>query len=233
MRWIRKQNEPRQLTEWRLKYKKDPNLGYELLRKNKEAIAAVHFSLLEEQGYLCAYTGTGIDENSSHIEHIKPQTHCQPIETVTYTNIVACCPGANKPDPPYGAKKKDHWPSPAEAHLFVSPLEPSCESKFRYAKNGEIKYQAGDLAAQITIKKLGLNHKLLIATRKATIQGVLGKTNNLSLKDAKQRLKQLQNQNSGKLEPFCFVIIQALEKYIKSIEFRRAQKQIQSKKTKK
>jgi uncharacterized protein (TIGR02646 family) len=163
MRWIRKKNEPQKLQEWRLKYKNDPNFGYSLLRQEKDAIDSVHSSLLMEQGYLCAYTGLGIDQDSSHIEHVTPQAHCEAMETVAYTNIVACCPGPNQVDPPYGAKKKDHWPSPEEAHLFVSPLNPACDSKFIYTNTGKIKptfiytnidnvrRQDIDIAAQTTI----------------------------------------------------------------------------------
>jgi uncharacterized protein (TIGR02646 family) len=224
MRWIRKNNEPRQLTEWRSKYSNDINFGYDLLRKNKEVTEAVHIALLNEQGWICAYTGVRIEQDSSHLEHVKPQKHCIPIETVTYSNIVACCPGANKPDPPYGAKKKDDWPAPDEAHLFVSPLDPLCEQKFTYNNRGEMKHQPEDTAAETTIVKLGLNHNILIESRKATIQGTLGKTNNLSLKNAKQRLKQLENQTSMKLEPFSFVLIQALQKHVKRLEHIRTQK---------
>ncbi len=225
MRWIRKKNEPQQLQEWRLKYRNDPNFGYDLLRKDRDAIDAVHSSLLIEQGYICAYTGIGITENSSHIEHLNPQKHCEPMEEVTYKNIVACCPGPNKPDPPYGAKKKDDWPCPKEAHLFISPLDQSCERKFIYSNTGEVKFQDGDEAAKKTIEKLGLNHKDLVKERKGLIQGIIGKTNSLPIKDARKRLKQLTEAKNERLEPFCFVLIPVLEKHIKRIEFIRTQKQ--------
>jgi uncharacterized protein (TIGR02646 family) len=224
MRWIRKNNEPRQLTEWRSKYSNDINFGYDLLRKDKEVTTAVHMALLAEQGWICAYTGLRIEQDSSHMEHVKPQTHCEAIETVTYTNIVACFPAPNTPDPPYGAKKKDYWPAPSEKHLFVSPLNQTCNHRFTYTLKGKIKAEDTDLAANTTIKKLGLNHKLLDDYRRATIQGVIGKDNNLPLKEAKQRLKQLQSQDSGRLEPFYFVLIQVLEKHIKRIELIRIQK---------
>jgi HsdM N-terminal domain/N-6 DNA Methylase len=99
-----------------------------------------------------------------------------------------------------------------------------CEQKFTYNNRGEMKHQPGDTAAETTIVRLGLNHNILIESRKATIQGTLGKTNNLSLKDAKQRLKQLESQTSMKLEPFSFVLIQALQKHVKRLEHIRTQK---------
>jgi uncharacterized protein (TIGR02646 family) len=234
MRWIQKQTEPRQLTEWRSRYSKDINFGYNLLRQDHDTIKAVHTALLTEQGWLCAYTGIRIEVQSSHIEHVKPQTHCQESETVTYTNIVACHPAPNQSrKTPYGAHQKDNWPQPSEEHLFVSPLDQTCDRRFTYTLKGKIKPQDGDLAANATIIKLGLDHLELEEYRRAAIQGTLGKENNLPLKDAKQRLKKLQNQTSGKLEPFCFAIVQALEKHINRIEAIRIQKQSQPKRSKK
>jgi uncharacterized protein (TIGR02646 family) len=158
MRWIRKQNEPRQLTEWRSQCNNDINFNYALLRQDHDTITAIHSSLLEEQGWICAYTGLRIEANSSHIEHVKPQQHCQASETVTYTNLVACYPAPNSPDPPYGAKKKDNWPSPDEEHLFVSPLDGACETRFTFTLKGTIAANNEDLAAKTTIAKLGLDH---------------------------------------------------------------------------
>jgi uncharacterized protein (TIGR02646 family) len=225
MQWIQKQNEPRQLTEWRSRFCSDINFGYDLLRKDKDATDAVHISLITEQGWICAYTGVRIEADSSHIEHVKPQAHCEAIETVTYTNIVACYPAPNQScKTPYGAEQKGKWPAPAEEYLFVSPLDSSCESRFSFNLRGEIKSkQQDDLAAITTISKLGLNCDKLKAYRKAAIQGTLGDRNQLSLKEARQRLKHLQKQRSGKLEPFCFVLIQALEKHIKRLEVIQAQ----------
>ncbi len=229
MRWIRKQNEPRQLTEWRSRCGNDINFSYALLRQDHAAIAAIHTALLAEQGWLCAYTGMRIEANSSHIEHVKPQQHCQAIETVTYTNLVACYPAPNPSQPtPYGAEQKSNWPPPAEAHLFVSPLDGACETRFIYTLKGKITANNEDLAAKTTIAKLGLDHGELEAYRQAAIQGTLGKENSLPLKAAKQRLKQVKAPTSGKLDPFCFVLVQALEKHIRRIEGIRTQKHTQS-----
>lgn len=54
------------------------------------------------------------------------------------------------------------------------------------AARGEIHERVDDQAAKTTIEKIGLNHRELIAFRKAAIQGTLGKSNNLSLKDARR-----------------------------------------------
>lgn len=219
MKWIQKKNEPNELKEWRSRNSNDINFGYSLMRQDHAVVKAVTHSLLEEQGWLCAYTGLSIDEGKCHIEHLKPQTHCTPAETVLYSNIVACYPEPNIGYKlPYGAHKKDHWPAPNEQHLFVSPLDPSCQSRFIFTLRGQIKSKDGDDAAAMTITKLGLDHSELEDKRKAAIQGTIGLTNNLSLKDARRRLRKLKTQQGGKLDEFCFVLVQAVEKHISRLE---------------
>lgn len=218
MRWIQKRNEPRELTEWRARYKNDTNFGYDLLRGSRDVIKTVTDSLLTEQGWLCAYTGLRIDENRCHIEHIKAQDYCTPEETVQYTNILACCPAPNpQAATSYGAEKKGNWPPPEEQYLFVSPLERTCETRFLFNLQGEISSPEGDNAAVKTICKLGLNDDELIDWRKGAIKGLL-KNNSLRLSDARKRLKQLETQQDGHLEEFCFVLVQALKKHIHRLE---------------
>jgi uncharacterized protein (TIGR02646 family) len=220
MRWIRKTTEPHELLEWRAGYKNDVNFGYDLMRSSHNVINAVTNSLLEEQGWLCAYTGLRIESDSCHIEHIRAQTHCKPSETVAYNNMLACFPAPNPPfKTPYGAEKKESWPPPHEQHLFVSPLDQSCETRFLFNLNGKIRNRDDDQAARTTGERLGLDHPVLESYRKSAIQGTLGKTNNLPIKDARQRLRGLMSQQSGRLEPFCFVLVQALEKHIRRLEF--------------
>lgn len=228
MRWIRKSSEPSELTEWRSRYSNDINFGYSLMRQDHTVTKAVTKSLLQEQGWLCAYTGLRIDGYTNpqeplkcdcHIEHVKPQDHCIPMETVTYTNIVACYPAPNpESKTPYGAEQKGSWPDSSEQHLFVSPLDATCETRFLFNLRGEIQYRPGDQAAETTIEKLGLKHPELTAFRKAAIQGTLGKSNNLPIKTARARLKGIKSQQGGRLEPFCFVLVQALEKHISRLE---------------
>jgi uncharacterized protein (TIGR02646 family) len=228
MKWIQKNNEPRKLAEWRIRYAGDMNFGYDLLRRcnnenhpDGDIIGDVTEALLEEQGYLCAYTGISINKDKCHIEHLKPQTHCIPSETVMYTNIVACFPEPNRPSKlPYGAQYKDQWPDPSQQHLFLSPLDQTCETRFFFDLQGNISCVEGDDAAKKTIEKLGLNDDYLKAWRRSTIQGVIGIKNDLPLSTARRRLNQLQAQQDGPFDEFCFVLIQALEKHIARVEKR-------------
>src|SRR5262245_25782450 len=140
MRWIQKRNEPHQLTEWRSRYANDINFHYKLI--DRDTHQAIIDALLQEQGWLCAYTGVRIEVDRCHIEHVKAQDHCTPGETVAYVNMVACYPAPNpKSKTPYGAEKKGSWPAPAEQHLFVSPLDRSCETRFLFNSHGEVTYK--------------------------------------------------------------------------------------------
>lgn len=219
MRWINKAQEPRELTEWRAKYKNDVNFNYDLMRGDKAVLWAISSSLLNEQGHLCAYTGRRIKEDSFHIEHVNPQAHCKRGEDVAYTNIVACYPAPNTRSVPYGAHKKGDWPNLDQRNQFASPLERDCEERFVFNLRGEISSAPDDTAAKKTIEKLGLNDSELKRLRQEAIKGTLGSANNLSLSDARKRLKILEQANGQYLEPFCFVLSQALRKHISRLEY--------------
>lgn len=215
MKYIQKSKEPKKFRDWKVLKKgtNDPNVDYDSIPSDIKA--EILESLLEEQGYICAYTGIGIQKESSHIEHLLPQTHCtKGQEDVDYQNIVACFPSKNaKRKCPYGAHKKGSWPPKKELKEFISPLSNNCESSFKFLRNGKMECtNSNDAAASTTLDKLNLNHKELQDLRKAAYSSV---TENLKLDGAKRRQKQIMKFNSnGKLEPFCFVKKKALEKFI-------------------
>lgn len=213
MRYIQKQSPPRLLTEWIQKNKNDINFNYDLLRQDKEAIQSLSDTLLKEQYYLCAYTGLRLDNSTFHIEHLKPQEHCERGEDVEYRNLVACFPEPNRPTKVlFGAHKKDNWPSSEEQTKFVSPLNPICESKFQFTKDGQV--NGADNSAMTTIEKLGLNHSELIDLRKSSLIPLL----KLKREEAARRLSKINTPSDGKLEDFCFAKKQVLEKQIKKLE---------------
>lgn len=229
MRQIQKGTEPHSLSTWRMACQNDPNFGYGLIDTNlRHELRQV---LVAEQGGLCAYTGHRIDEDSCHIEHPKPQVHCQKGEDVSYTNMLACVPAPNAPGLPYGAHKKGSWPDRTQEPLFVSPLSPGCSTRFSFTFRGEIHpTNQTDTAAAETILKLGLGHPRLIQLRKAAIDATLSLRRrgpaSLDLKNARKRIAQLKaaEQNNSTLEPFCFVLQQTLEKHIRRLEAIRTSK---------
>ena len=84
--------------------------------------------------------------------------------------MVACCPSPGAPTYEYGAHKKGNWPQDHEHNMFVSPLDPGCEQRFRYGKHGTIKPESiDDQAAIQTIEHLALDHEFLIKERRKVI----------------------------------------------------------------
>lgn len=209
MRYIQKVKTPNILIEWIQQNKQDINFGYDLLRQDRETIKSVSESLLREQFFLCAYTGLSIDWNKFHIEHVKPQASCTKGEDVDYKNLLACYPEPGR-SVPFGAQKKGNWPSLEEEKDFISPLNSACEHKFYFEKNGKI-YGRDELAEK-TIKKLGLNDDKLKDLRKSSLSSLL----KLKYKEANRKLNRIMIPSNGRLDEFCFVKKQVLEKQVKT-----------------
>jgi uncharacterized protein (TIGR02646 family) len=245
VRTIRKLPPPTKLTQWRLPrmladHPPGMECDYESLRKASDVREAVEDHLFAEQGGICAYTGrqlylTPADQNSGakrdidfHIEHLTPQKHCVYGQSADYANMVACWPGPNcRVEPAYGARKKGDWPPPAEQATFLSPLRQDCSLRFKFNHRGEIaSARNNDIAAEITIEKLGLDHHTLTELRRKAIQGALNPRSRLiKLTEARKLLAQMERAtvqlNAGgraKLMPFCFAIEPALQREIRKLE---------------
>ncbi len=223
MRWIRKRSEPPRFTQWRAANQAGPNYAYALV--DAELRQEIRQALVCEQGGLCAYTGRRITDTSCHIEHLRPQVHCRNGEDVHYGNMVGCVPAPNAPGLPYGAHKKGAWPNREEEPLFVSPLRAGCEGRFSFSLSGDVRASdPADVAAERTIDKLGLNDGGLQDLRRAAIEATLGgrgrQSGSLDLRRARLRLNCLAaaERDRGLLEPFCFVLKQALQKHIDRVE---------------
>jgi hypothetical protein len=125
----------------------------------------------------------------------------------------------------YGAHEKADWPSLADEHLFVSPLSVGCTARFSFRLNGEVEASnAADKAAIETIARLGLNNHALVQLRKAAIEATLQIRGrgpaSIGIADARRRLRDLEQaeQQAGTLEPYSFVLVQALGRQIRRIE---------------
>jgi uncharacterized protein (TIGR02646 family) len=235
MKRIIKSNCPKELTQW---FNAQPsndsgklNCRYTNLPSDIRTTVKQH--LLTEQGHICCYTGIRISEGRSHIEHLKPQSrYSDNNEDVDYTNLIAAHPGTTAPQCPYGAHPKADWYDEAQ---FVSPLSANCETAFQFNLNGEIiAHSAHQPAAQATIDRLNLTHSSLTEMRQQAIQTLLFESE-LSLTQAKTLLEKIYDRNTkGQFRPFCFVLKQACEEYIRRKKQKQTQKQAiqaQSKKT--
>lgn len=217
MRRIVKTHPPQELIGWRNENREHNHTYQDLL--GTKAHALLKDKLLQEQGWLCAYTGKAIESQSSHVEHLKPQSACDEWQDVEYRNVVACFPAdGGDVSHGYGAPVKASW---WDEEQFVSPLSEDCERRFRFAWSGHVHPNPEDYhAAEVTIKALGLDEEMLRLLRKARIDGFFGfgartRTRPLSIADARIVLANIDRlDGNGRLREFCFVLKQLLPKYI-------------------
>ena len=218
MKHINKGAEPRELRDWinnqPLEDGQRININYDDMPKKP-----VKKRLLEDQGWLCCYTGLRIEEEDSHIEHIKPQAICDRYEKIAYNNLLAAYPG-DKKYPGFGATEKKNW---YNTDFFINPLKKLCETCFAFDMEGRIRPTDGAqrAAAQETIKRLRLGHYTLEQMRKDVIEEVLfpkGKP----ISEAKLRAivsgAYTQPDADGRLPHLCFVIEQVARKLLHKVE---------------
>ena len=133
MRYIDNRNkEPEFLTKYR---ETTPGAVYDSARIDKEAIRK---SLLEEQGYICAYYMCKIDVDSSTIEHyisqkkhedstLRVEEHHR--QSLMYSNMSAVC----KNNGEHCDKSRGNIPL-----KILDPHKPSCERLIAYNLQGEV-----------------------------------------------------------------------------------------------
>ena len=219
MKRVTKSHPPSEFQDW-LRDNANLDCSYAALQ-GKEAHRALKRHLLKEQGYLCPYTGRAISNQTSHVEHIKPQSRCTNGEDVEYRNMLACFP-ADGGDTSYGygaPVKGSRW----NQGKFINPCQQDCERRFVFTWNGKIKPTAeGDSSAHYTISTIRLDHSALQSMRHSAIKGFFGfgrRVKPLSIEKAKLLLPKIDKlaASSGELRPFCFVLKQLLPKYIRGL----------------
>lgn len=223
MKHVKKAGMPNEYKIWRKKVRGSVNEDYRCLQNPEKAI--LHRALLQEQGWLCAYTMRGIDEQNSHIEHIKPESLCRADQVgsdLDYDNLISCfpCLGMERRYR-YGAQEKDKWWENDGAE-FVSPLHPTCEGRFGFDLEGNIKAADNDSAAKTTIDVLKLDHPSLTDDRKRVIQEfVYGQAGDdpISKAQAQRAIGSICNLNStGRFHEFCIAIFHALHIYVERLD---------------
>jgi uncharacterized protein (TIGR02646 family) len=213
VKYITKREEPESFKAWKELARTTPNWGYSYLQNPEKK--ELHEALIREQGYICCYCGMRITRESSHIEHLKPQSTTDPDLTLEYTNLLASCQREREPKKPvHCGIAKDDW---YDEDLIVSPLTPNCTDFFIYTDDGQI--LATDAiekkaAATTTIERLCLNIPKLIAMRKEVINKLLADIDELT-DEEKQKLIQgfEQPDANGRYDEFCAVIAYILNQY--------------------
>ncbi len=219
MKFIEKRREPSQLLDFKRINRGSPELlCYDAL--DRDTKRAVRLRLLEEQGYICAYTMAGIGRggvNDCHIEHIQPQSGGDGSD-LEYSNLVICAAsGQNREDSEWGAVRKGG--AAVDRTNFVTPLERDCERRLNYGVSGKVApTNQADAAARGAIDLLALNHRFLIDARKLALrlQG-LGPDARRPLTAARaERLAQsiTQPDRNGCFSPYCIAIKQTAERYV-------------------
>lgn len=160
MRKITKKSEPKEWTKYRL----TPGVKY-------QAKDFLRNSLLEEQGFICAYCMRRIpskDENSnelSRIEHLKSQNK-YPEKQLDYSNMVVCCPGAIDHNYHCDKSKGDFDVSfDLFSDQFISTILYRSKTGEIYSTNEKYSFEMNDV--------LNLNNRLLMRNRKAALDGVI------------------------------------------------------------
>lgn len=236
MKYIRKGTPPAELRRW---FEDQPiengqrlNCGYRQMPG--EVKSTVKQRLLEEQGGLCCYTGRRVNEQSSHIEHFKPQSLCREHEDIDYNNLLAAFPGDKERRCAYGAHAKDDW---YDETLLISPLHSSCEGYFRFNQYGQIRANnEKDQRAKETIKRLRLDdHSLTELRRQAIDSALYPKQHPMSQAQLQSVVERYcMRDKNGYFPHFCYIIVQAAQELLKKAEQKRKRDQaIRSQKAKK
>ena len=204
---IKKQSEPHQWTA----YRKTAGATYQ----SQSYLSA---SLLEEQGYICAYCMRRIpckdrlSNEDHHIEHIKPRSK-YPEKQLDYKNMVIVCPGH--------MGDNDHCDrSKGDKEINLSPLNSSVIQTISYENNGLIKSSNPVWNSELN-DILNLNDKVLVNARKTTLHTVVKQlstekkdkwTKNILQKYLDRYQEKHSDNGKEKYYPYCGIVIYYLQK---------------------
>jgi uncharacterized protein (TIGR02646 family) len=159
MKHIQKQQSPQYFEDWKTK---NPRANWNNFSGTNEH-SNLRTDLIAEQNQMCCYCEVKIENNgtSSHIEHLKDRKNF-PKEMFNYDNLLASCQFTDS----CGHKKGTGY-----FYGFVSPLDPNCQNRFTYTRDGRIiPVNENDTNAEKTIKVLGLNCRRLKDRRRTIIK---------------------------------------------------------------
>jgi len=152
-------------------------------------------SLLEEQGYLCAYCMQKINETNSSIEHIIGQKYVEDeVELgkenqINYDNLLAVCEGKScKNDLHCDKSRANYQQKNPKRKLFVTPLENRIMQNIKFTSKGMIFYDSFTEIKEIE-KLQDYNNLSEIENIKYDIEKVL----NLNCDNLKQKRINLIN----------------------------------------
>jgi uncharacterized protein (TIGR02646 family) len=212
MKHIKKKPEPASLIAFKQQDNDDWQAEWVTLTSSVKQ--DIHRSLLEEQGALCCYCEGRITVQSSHIEHLHPQSRPPVTLQLEYSNLFASCQRELQRREPLhcGALKEDWY----DAAVMVSPLDRGCEQRFKFTAAGEIyPRRPSDAASAETIRRLGLNIDKLQALRRKAIEAMLEGLDDLSsASDVEDLIKAFNERDtSGEFTEFSTAITDVLKTF--------------------
>lgn len=213
MKYIKKDQEPASLQDWKCQANEEWQPTWETLQNPQKK--ELHQALIQEQGAICCYCGDRIDPSSSHIEHLKPRS-CYPDLELDYYNLMASCLKALEPKQPiHCGHSKEEWFKESE---FVSPLDPDCENAFTFTENGRIlpcPQTSTTTAAQTTIDRLSLDIPKLRLQREGAIRGITDDLDDIRPDEIPTLIETFQTRDpQGQYEPFCMAIVDVLRQFM-------------------
>lgn len=197
MKYIQKQIEPVALSQWKQQANENWQPSYESIGHELKNI--IKQALIQEQGHICCYCEQKLNPKDSHIEHFQPQEDPS-VDNLDFANMLCSCQNQlTKGEPRHCGKLKENWFDP---NLLISPLDPHCETAFKFTADGHIQQrEVQDLAAVTTIEKLGLNIPKLRDLRAKAFEPFLEPS--LSDSELKQFVAgYLSPSPSGEFNPF-------------------------------
>ena len=162
MRHIVRDHEPQLWSDCKKRNVNDRYVDLNLTEAGRRARQEMRKHLVGTQYGICAYCCSRIsaDSESSHIEHIKPESLFQN-ETMDYSNLVASCNNSNTCGSSKGGLYSDE---------LVSPLEDDCAVHFKFYPNGKV--VGVDSRGKYTCDLLQLNCYRLQNARRAMFESL-------------------------------------------------------------
>ena len=209
MKHLEKMEEPDELVTWKANDKMFQRGRPNWKRFRNPEKNAVHVALCEEQGWICCYCGTGIDLDTSHIEHFRPREFFKD-HLFEYDNLLCSCQRElQKEQPKHCGSAKGSW---FEDGVTISPLDQDCETRFEYSASGHIAASGHDDGADATILYLNLDDDKLVELRKAAISAAIDSLDTFQDEEIQEMVDTYSQRSpvTDRFQPFCTAIMQVL-----------------------
>ena len=196
---IEKKAEP---SDW-LRYRKTPGVRY-------EAIPALRDSLLQEQGYLCAYCMCRISREKSRIEHLQSRKN-HPEKQLDYNNMVICCEGN-----PNGKESCDRKKGDRDITFNLFSDEDIATLSYS-SRDGTIRSTNPTYEKELN-KLLNLNNGTLKDNRHQAYRGLITELSKKkwTLKTLrKQRDKWAARDEEEQFRPYLGIVLWQLDKWLR------------------